>query len=237
MTVDRSTVDANGSVTVSANVTNTSRVAGDDVVQLYATTPDAPAALQRPAKRLETFQKVTLGPHQTKRVTFTVKVPNLEFFDENTNAYEVDTGRYGLQLASSSADVVAQRFIRVTGRLRPTPSVVTAKPVVAGDAGKGIAQRVFFPPNSTVDPQLTVSMSDQSLYGYITLGQSTRLPAGMTVRYSSDRPGVVTVSRYGNTIRTAAAGVATVTATVSYYGQHATGSFVVDVQPAGAPQP
>ena len=229
--VSRSTVDANGSVTVTADVTNTSRVPGDDVVQLYATTPDAPAALQRPAKRLETFQKVALGPRQTKRVTFTVQLRNLAFFDEQSNVYEVDSGWYGLQLASSSADVVAQRFIRVTGRLWPTPSVVTAKPVVAGDAANGVAQRVFFPPNSAVDPQLTVSMSDQSLFGYVTLGQSTRLPAGMTVCYSSDRPGVVTVGRHG--IRTVAPGVATVTATVSYRGQHATGSFVVDVQPAG----
>jgi beta-glucosidase len=224
-------VDANGSVTVSAEVTNTSRVPGDDVVQLYATTPDAPAALQRPGKRLETFRKVALGPHQTKRVTFTVQVPNLAFFDGQSNTYEVDTGRYGLQLGTSSADIVAQRFIRVTGGLRPTPTVVTAQPVVVGDAANGIAQRVFFPPDATVDPQLTVSMSDQSLFGYVTLGHSTALPAGMTVRYCSDRPGVVAVGRHG--IRTVAPGVATVTATVSYHGHHATGSFVVDVQPAG----
>jgi beta-glucosidase len=234
LSVNRPSVDANGSVTVSAVVTNTGRVAGDDVVQLYATTPDAPAALQRPAKRLATFQKVALGPHQSKRITFTVKVPSLAFFDEKSNVYEVDTGRYGLQLADSSANVVAQRFVRVTGRLRPTPTVVTAKPVAEGDAAKGVAQRVFFPPHTTVDPQLTVSLSDQSLYGYITLGQSTRLPAGMTVRYSTDRPGVVSVGRHG--IRTVAPGVVTVTATVGYRGQHATGSFVVDVQPAGTAQ-
>jgi beta-glucosidase len=235
MDVNRSTVDANGTVTVTANVTNTSRVAGDDVVQLYATTPDAPASAQRPMKRLETFQKVSLAPHQTRRVTFTLNVANLAFFDENANAYEVDNGRYGLQLASSSADVAAQRFIRVTGRLFPTPTVVTAKPVATGDAAQGIAQRVFFPPEATVDPQLTVSLSDQSLYGYLTLGQSTKLPAGMTVWYGSDRPSVVKVGHDG-TIRTVAPGVATVTATVSYHGRHATGSFVVDVQPSGAAQ-
>lgn len=239
LAVNRSTVDANGSVTVTADVTNTDNTPGDDVVQLYATTPDAPAALQRPAKRLEAFDKITVGPHQTKRVTFTVAVPKLAFFDENTNAYAVDTGRYGLQLASSSADVVAQRFIQVTGTLRPTPTVVTARPVIAGaagDAAQGVTQRVFFPPDSAVDPQLTVSMSDQSLYGYVTLGQSTALPPGMTVRYRSDRPGVVAVGRDGAGVRTVAPGVATVTAMVSYHGQQATGSFVIDVQPPGTAQ-
>jgi beta-glucosidase len=236
LTVSRPVVDANGSVTVTADVTNTGGSAGADVVQLYASTPDAPAALQRPDKRLAAFTKVTLNPHQTKRVTFTVAVPNLAFFDENTNSYAVDTGRYGLQLATSSADVVAQQFIHVTGKLLPTPTVVTARPVVAGDAADGIAQRVFFPPDSTVDPQLTVSLSDQSLFGYLTLGQSTPLPAGMTVRYSSDRPSVVSVGRTGSTVRTVNPGVATVTVVVGYRGKRATGSFVVDVQPPGARQ-
>ncbi|HWC83802.1 MAG TPA: glycoside hydrolase family 3 C-terminal domain-containing protein [Pseudonocardiaceae bacterium] len=236
LTASRPVVDANGSVTVTADVTNTGGSAGADVVQLYATTPDAPAALQRPDKRLAAFTKVTLNPHQTERVTFTVAVPNLAFFDENTNSYAVDTGRYGLQLATSSADVVAQQFVHVTGKLLPTPTVVTARPVVAGDAADGIAQRVFFPPDSTVDPQLTVSLSDQSLFGYLTLGQSTPLPAGMTVRYSSDRPAVVSVGRTGSTVRTVNPGVATVTVVVGYRGKRATGSFVVDVQPPGAQQ-
>jgi beta-glucosidase len=229
LSVDRETVDANGSVRVSATVTNTTSVPGDAVVQLYATTPDAPAALQRPIKRLEDFQKVSLGPHQSKRVSFTVRVAQLAFFDQNSGSYQVDTGRYGLQLATSSADVVAQRYIRVTGKLLPTPSVVTAQPVVAGDAARGIAQRVFFPAGSAIDPQLTVALSDQTLYGYVTLGHSTALPAGMLVRYRSDRPRVVAVGRGGTGLRAVGAGVATVTATVSYRGHTAQTTFVVDV--------
>lgn len=52
----------------------------------------------------------------------------------------------------------------------------------------------------------------------------------MTVRYSSDHPDVVAVSGNGSVIRVTLAGVATVTATVTYHGKSATGSFVVDVQ-------
>jgi len=230
LSVDRSHVDANGAVTVSATVTNASRVPGATVAQLYATTPDAPAALQRPVKRLEGFQKVFLGPGQTRRITFTVKIPDLAFFDETANRYQVGDGVYGLQLGTSSSDIAQQALIHVTGALRPVPSVVTVQPVLPSDPANGVAQRVFSPAGSMIVPQVTVSLSDQSLYGYITKGQSTPLPPGMSVRYTSDRPGVVSVSHGGSALRAVGPGPATITATVLYHGRTATGTFVVDVQ-------
>jgi beta-glucosidase len=229
--VDRTHLDANDTLRVSAEVTNTGSTAGDEVAQLYVTTPDAPAALQRPLKRLEGFEKIALKPHQSKHVDFTVKVPDLAFFNESSNTYQVDTGRYGIQLGTSSAngDIQQQTMVRVSGKLRPTPSVVTAKPVAAGDAAKQIAQRVIFPSGTVVDPQLTVSLSDESLFGYVTEGASTPLPAGMKVSYRSNRPKVVSVDHTG-TIHTVGHGVATVTATVDYHGARSSGTFVVDVQ-------
>jgi beta-glucosidase len=203
-------------------------VPGATVAQLYATTPGAPAALQLPAKRLESFQKVFLWPGRTRHISFTVKVPDLAFFDETANRYRVDDGRYGLQLGTSSSDIAQQAFIEVTGALRPVPSVVTVQPVLPGDAANGVAQRVFFPVGATIVPQLTVSLSDQSLVGYITKGQATALPPGMIVRYASDRPDVVSVR--GSVLRAVAAGPATITATVLYRGRAATGTFTVDVQ-------
>ncbi|MBV9384730.1 MAG: glycoside hydrolase family 3 C-terminal domain-containing protein, partial [Streptosporangiaceae bacterium] len=230
LTVDRRHVNANGAVTVRADVTDTSAVPGITVAQLYATTPAAPAALQRPAKRLESFQKVYLHPGQTRHLTFTLKVPALAFFDEAANRYQVADGVYGLQLGTSSQDIARQASINVTGALRPVPATVTVQPVMPGDAASGVVQRIFFPAGSTIVPQLTVSLSDQSLYGYITKGQSTPLPPGMTVRYSSDRPDVVRVSHDGSLIRAVEPGPATITATVRYHGKTATGTFIVDVQ-------
>lgn len=151
------------------------------VVQLYVSTPDAPAALQRPIKRLEGFRQVELAPGQTKTVTLTVKVPNLAFFSEALNRYEVDDGRYGIQIGSSAEDLLAQKFVTVAGSLTPEPSALTAQPVMPGDGVRGIQQRVMFPEHATVDPQLTVSMNDESLYGFISRGQSTPLPAGARV--------------------------------------------------------
>ena len=225
---DRRTADANGTLRVTTDVTNHSSRAGATVPQLYVATPFEPASAQRPIKRLAAFQKITVAPHRTARVTFTVPVPKFAFYDEAAKRYKVDPGAYELQLGASSGDVAARTSVRVGGTLKPTPSVVTAKPVQAGDAAAGVVQRVMFTRNTTVDPQLTVAMADESIAGYITRGASVALPRGLTVTYRSNRPQVVRVER-NHTIRTVGAGVATVTATVHYNGRSASTTFVVDV--------
>lgn len=221
-------VNANGAETVTADVTNASAVPGYTVAQLYATTPDAPASAQVPKKRLEGFQKVYLEPGQTKRVTFTVKVPDLAFYSDSANKLVASDGTVGLQVGSSSDNIAQQAAIRVTGALDPQASVVTVQPVSPSDAASDVAQRVYFPVGSTIAPNLTVSLTDQSLAGYVTKGQSTPLPAGMTVRYSSDRPGTVAAGP-GGTLKALAPGPATITATVTYKGRTVTGTAVVDV--------
>ncbi|MEV0402816.1 hypothetical protein [Actinoallomurus sp. NPDC050550] len=84
-----------------------------------------------------------------------------------------------------------------------------------------------FDKGATIDPRLTVSMKDESVYGYVTKGQSVPLPAGTWVSYRSDRPQVVRIE--GGRVRTAGSGVATVTATVHAGGGAASTTFVVRV--------
>jgi beta-glucosidase len=230
LNVDRTHLDANDTFHVSVDVTNTGSVAGKDLVQLYVSTPDAPASMQLPVKRLEGFQQVELDPGQTKTVTLAVPVPKLAFFNQSANRYQVYDGRYGVEIASSAADsdILAQRDVMVRGRLAAVPAVLSAKPTMLGDAARGIQSRVMYPENATVTPHLTVSMSDESLYGFIEPGQSKPFPAGMRFSFSSDHPGVVAVGR-GNTIRTLRNGVATITASVTYRGVTRSTQFVVRV--------
>ncbi|WP_239132453.1 glycoside hydrolase family 3 C-terminal domain-containing protein [Paractinoplanes durhamensis] len=198
-----------GTLTATATVTNTGRRAGAEVVQLYATTPDARPADERPRKRLVAFRKIELGPHESASVTLSAPIEALAFFAGEK--FRVDPGRYGLELAASSQDVRRRATVEVTDIPEPTPSVVTAKPIVVGDAAKGITQRLRFPVGSRIDPQLTVALTDQSLVH----------PA--EVRYESNRPSVVRVE--GKTLRAVRPGVATVTATVGA----ARGTFVLVV--------
>jgi regulation of enolase protein 1 (concanavalin A-like superfamily) len=159
-----------------------------------------------------------------------VKIADLAFYNQADQRFEVDQGVYGIQISTSSADadIQAQDTINVTGSLTPKPSVVSAQPRIATtDDSRGISQRVLFPENVDVDPGLTVSMNDDTLFGWVAPGNSRPFPAGMTFSYSSDRPDVVSVS--GQTIHTVRNGAATVTATVSYNGKSASASFVVRV--------
>jgi beta-glucosidase len=231
--ISNDSLDANSSFQVSADITNTGTVTGAEVVQLYITTPDAAAELERPIKRLEGFQKVTLNPGETKTMTFTVEVPDLAFYDQVLAKWVVDNGRYGVQISQSSADadIVLQDEIQVTGSLNHVPNLITVKPTAEGDAAMGIPTRVIFPEGMVVVPNVTVAMNDDTLYGFIEPGSSQPFPAGMTFDYVSNRPGVVSVDG-GGVIRTVAAGVATITATVTYGSVSQFTTFVVRVLPA-----
>jgi beta-glucosidase len=227
--IDRTRVDANGAVAATVDVTNRGRVAGAEVVQLYAATPDAPASAQRPRQRLVGLSKITLRPGQTRRVQFALSIPDLAFYDDADDRFEVDPGRYVLTVGGSSADERGRATVRVTGRLRPTLAVATVKAQAEGDEAAGVAQRLVFAPGAVVRPRLTVALTDDTLYGFVARGRSTALPAGLAVRYASNRPTVVAVDAAG-AIRTGTAGVATVTAEVTWRGRTVTDQFVVYVQ-------
>ncbi len=222
---------ADDTLNATVTVTNTGTAAGADTVQLYVNQPNAPAALQRPIKRLEGFQRVTLDPGASTTVTIPLKISDLAYWDDPNHRWAVDDGSYGIQLSESAADSAIQQqdTINVTGAITPKPSVVTAEPVVAGaDPNRDIQQRVYYTAGQTINPQLTVSMNDATLYGYQLKGASTGFPSGMTFSYTSDRPGVVAVDAAGG-IHTVADGVASVTANATYGGVTKSTSFVVDV--------
>ena len=226
----KASVGAEGTVKATMTVTNRGRTTGTAVPQLYATTPFEPASAQRPAKRLMAFSRVTLKPGASKQVTLSFDASKLAFFDEAKNKFVVDKGTYGLQLSTSADEVQRTAQVAVSGSLGTVPTTVTAKPVQAGDAAADVAQRVAFDAGTTIDPQLTVATDDQVLHGYETRGQSSPLPAGLTVRYTSDRPSVVAVSG-AQKLRTKNSGVATVSVAVTYLGHTARTSFVVNVAP------
>ena len=216
---------------VSVDVTNTGSRDGNEIVQMYVTTPHADPSLQRPIKRLEGFQKVFLAAGQTKTVTLPIKIADLAFYNEADKRFEVDSGQYGIQISTSSADgdIQAQDTINVNGKLTQKPNVLSAQPRISGaDTASGISQRVTFPEGVKIDPGLTVAMNDDSLYGWIAPGQSKPLPPGTRLSFSSDRPDVVSVDPTG-VIRTVSNGAATVTATATYRGASASTSFVVRV--------
>jgi beta-glucosidase len=229
--VSSSRPSADDTIKVSVDVTNTGSLDGNEIVQMYVSTPNADPSLERPIKRLEGFQKVFLAAGQTKKVTLPIKIADLAFWNDTDQRFEVDQGVYGIQISTSSADsdIQQQATINVHGALTQEPSVLTARPRIANtDVPRNITERVMFPEGVQIDPGLTVAMNDDTLYGWVAPGQSKPFPHGMRFSYSSDRPNVVAID-HGDQIRTVSNGAATVTATVTYQGKKTSTSFVVRV--------
>ena len=87
-------------VTVSATVTNTGKVAGSDVAQLYL---NDPAASGEPPRQLKGFQKVTLRPGQSTTVHFTLSGQDLSYWDNTANGWVLPDGTFGVYVGDSSA--------------------------------------------------------------------------------------------------------------------------------------
>ena len=234
--LDKTAYDANDTIKVSFDVKNTGSVAGKETTQLYIAQPDAPAELQRPIKRLEGFKKIELQPGETKTVELEVEIPDLAFYNEADDCYKVDTGKYQVQVGTNSAEANLTRDITVSGEMREYPVLLTVKANQRGDSENGIEERLIYDKNQYVNPQLTVCMSNEKLYGYIIAQQkspikslkSTPLPEGMTFTYESNRPSVVKIE--GDKIKTVGAGVATVTVTGTLGSDVVTADFVVYVE-------
>ena len=100
-------IPANGKVTVSVEVENTGRRAGDEVVQLYIR--DLVATMTRPVKELKGFQRVSLQPGEKRRVEFVLGPEHLGFWNREMR-YVVEPGEFQVMVGANSVDVLEAKF-------------------------------------------------------------------------------------------------------------------------------
>ncbi len=96
-------VKAGQPVAVTLTVTNTGRLAGKEVVQVYVADPAA--ALPRPPKELKGFAKVDLKPGASQEVTFTLDERALAFYDPHRKQWVAEPGEFQVLVGSSSRDI------------------------------------------------------------------------------------------------------------------------------------
>ena len=112
LNLDRSTVSPSGSVRATVTVTNTGDVAGDDVVQLYL--HDPVASISQPVRRLRGFERVSLQPGESRKVTFTLDKSDFGFYD-NRGRFVVEPGEIDVYAGDSSQATMESTFM-VSGR-------------------------------------------------------------------------------------------------------------------------
>lgn len=106
------TIGTAGRATVSVTLTNTGKVAGDEVVQLYIR--DEVSSVTRPVKELKGFERVALAPGQSKTVSFQVTPDKLSFYDLNMKRV-VEPGAFSIMVGTNSVKHLTAK-LEVTAR-------------------------------------------------------------------------------------------------------------------------
>jgi beta-glucosidase len=102
--VETPSIGEGESARVSATVTNTGSVTGDEVVQVYI--QDGEASLTRPVLELKAFLRLTLEPGESKLIHFDIPVGQLGFYDQRLD-YVVEDGEIEFFIGRSSSDLVS----------------------------------------------------------------------------------------------------------------------------------
>ena len=98
-------------VTVSVDVTNTGKLAGKEVVQIYL--HDQISSLARPPKELKGFAKVTLQPGETKTVSVHLDRRAFAFYHPAYRQWVTEDGGFDILIGASSADIRCRQEVNL----------------------------------------------------------------------------------------------------------------------------
>ncbi|MBN2117346.1 MAG: glycoside hydrolase family 3 C-terminal domain-containing protein [Anaerolineales bacterium] len=90
-------------LTVTVDVTNTGKVAGREIVQVYV--HDRKSGLARPPKELKGFAKVELQPGETKTVSIRLDFRAFAYYHPEYKQWITEAGEFDLLIAASATDI------------------------------------------------------------------------------------------------------------------------------------
>lgn len=94
-----------GKVKVDVTVTNSGKVGGSEVVQIYVGDPEC--SVVRPEKELKGFQKLYLDAGESKRISIELPWESFCFFDDVAHEWRAEKGDFKIYVASASDNVRA----------------------------------------------------------------------------------------------------------------------------------
>ncbi len=108
LAVDQPSIPAEGTVTVSVQVTNRSDRAAAEVVQLYLRQRYGSAS--RPVRELKGFQRVTLPAHTSQRVQFTIGPDQRRYWSTTARNWVLDGSTFDIWVGGSSTAELTTTF-------------------------------------------------------------------------------------------------------------------------------
>ncbi len=94
-------------ITASIKISNSGKVDGEEIVQLYIR--DYAASIVRPVKELKAYKKIMLKVGETQTVSFTLNNKDLSFYDRNGNMV-LESGKFSIFIGTNSADTKQADF-------------------------------------------------------------------------------------------------------------------------------
>ncbi|MNQ55630.1 Periplasmic beta-glucosidase precursor [compost metagenome] len=100
--LSKNKIKNNEAIVVSMTITNSGKMAGEEVVQLYLR--DKVGSVVRPIMELKDFQKIKLNSGETKTVKFSIDKEKLSFYNAALE-WVAEPGDFDVMIGSSSADI------------------------------------------------------------------------------------------------------------------------------------
>ena len=105
--LDKTSFLESGSIIVSVNLKNNSKVAGKEIVQWYIR--DLVGSFTRPVKELKGFEIVALEPLESKTITFTIDEKTIEYYTANSK-WEAEAGDFDVYVGGNSDTTMKAGF-------------------------------------------------------------------------------------------------------------------------------
>ncbi len=105
--LDKKRMKMSETLTLSVEVKNTGKRAGEEVVQLY--TRDLIGSVTRPVKELKGFKKIMLKPGERKKVEFQLTVKDFSFYRKDMS-FGAEAGQFKIFVGTNSADLKEATF-------------------------------------------------------------------------------------------------------------------------------
>jgi beta-glucosidase len=100
-------IKPNEETTVTFNLTNTGKVRGDEVAQMYIR--DDVSSVTRPIKELKDFARITIEPNETKQVSFKITPEKLAFYNREMRRV-VEPGTFQIMVGGNSTNLINQQL-------------------------------------------------------------------------------------------------------------------------------
>jgi beta-glucosidase len=107
ISLSSSSLKAGQTITATINVSNTGKYDGVETVQLYIR--DLVGSVTRPVKELKGFQQVALKSGESKKVSFTISVEDLKFYNSDLK-YVAEPGDFKVFIGTNSIEVKEAGF-------------------------------------------------------------------------------------------------------------------------------